>query len=173
METIKKDKVIAVQYTLHVMVDGQEELVEQTTPAQPFQFLFGAGLMLDAFEMALLNKKAGDTFDIHIPCDQAYLEAEDEMIIKVSKSIFEDEDGNFSEEVIKNAVVNLEDEEGNLVPAIVLSVDAAKDGMVEIDTNHPLAGYDLHFVGAVESVRVATKEEMKNPEMLMDLPFED
>ena len=170
---IQKDCVVTVQYTLSVPLESNEEIVEKTTAQNPFRFVFGAGLMLEAFEKALLGKKKSDPFEVRIACKDAYQEPQEDLIIKVEKRIFEDEKGVFSKEVVKDAVVNLEDEDGNVVPAVVLHVDAAKDGQVEVDMNHPLAGYDLHFVGYIEDVRPATEAEKNNPEILMDPSFLD
>lgn len=171
---IKKNCVVSVHYTLTVPINenNDKEIVEQTTEDHPFRFVFGAGLMLDAFEKALLGKKAGDEFEINIPSDHAYGSPDQDLIIRVNKTIFNDEKGDFSDEVVEGAVVNLEDEEGNVVPAVVLGVDNDHDGHVEVDTNHPLAGYDLCFVGHVDAVREASPEELKHPESLMDLPFD-
>ncbi len=167
---IKKNCVVSVHYTLTVPINENkdQETVEQTTPDQPFQFVFGAGLMLDAFESALLGKKAGDEFNIFILCKDAYQEPQDDLIIQVPRSIFEDENGNISSEIVENSIVNLEDEDGNVVPAIVLKIN--KDS-IEVDTNHPLAGYDLSFVGHIHAVRQASSEELQHPESLMDLLF--
>jgi FKBP-type peptidyl-prolyl cis-trans isomerase SlyD len=169
---IKKNSVVSVYYTLTVPINenADKEIVEQTNPDHPFQFVFGAGLMLDAFENALLGKKPGDQFDIFIQCADAYQEPEDDLIIQVPRSIFADKEGVLPAEIIENSIVNLEDEDGNVVPAIVLSIN---DTHIEVDTNHPLAGYDLCFVGHVDAVREASSEELENPESLMDLPFNE
>lgn len=165
---VQKDCVVAVQYVLRVMVDGNPETVEETQENKPLRFVLGAGLMLDAFENALMGKEKGDRFEIKILCKDAYQEPDDEFILDLPKSTFEDENGVFSEEIQTDSIIELEDEQGHVIPALVLSIDPAKDGKVKVDTNHPLAGYDLHFEGEIEEVRLATQEEKENPEMLMD-----
>ncbi len=62
------------------------------------------------------------------------------------------------EELIKvGNMVPMQDAQGNRLNGIVLEVT---DENVRMDFNHPLAGDDLFFVGAVKEVREATDEEI-------------
>jgi FKBP-type peptidyl-prolyl cis-trans isomerase SlyD len=49
------------------------------------------------------------------------------------------------------------DAEGNQLLGKVMQIT---DKFVEMDFNHPLAGYDLHFIGEVLDVREASAEEL-------------
>ena len=47
-----KNKYIAVAYRLYVVDNNSNELVEEATDNEPFQFISGYGITLDAFENA-------------------------------------------------------------------------------------------------------------------------
>ena len=148
-----------VSYKLYAVAsDGTEEMREEASAAQPYQFLTGLGLQLEAFEAAMENKKSGDTFDFLIPQEQAYGKHEEEQIVPVPLATFEI-DGKFDkEQIYEGAVIPLMDNEGNRFPATVVSINE-KD--VVVDLNYPLAGYDLHFVGEVIEARLASDEEVQ------------
>lgn len=156
--TISNDKVVSVNYDLSVSKQGSpEELVEQTSADHPFVFLFGHESALPQFEEKLKGKKAGDSFDFNIDCENGYGSRQDEYVLKVDRGAFEI-DGKFDDERVKvGADVPMRDTEGNTLMGKVLSIN---DKEVEMDFNHPLSGYDLHFRGKVLDVREATSEEL-------------
>lgn len=155
---VSKEKVVTVNYYLTASKDGgPEELVEQTSPERPFVFLQGFGGVLPDFESNLETKQKGDKFDFHITADKAYGKFESEYVIKLDKSIFII-DGNFDANRIKvGADIEMNDAEGNPLVGRVLQVG---DSFIEMDFNHPLAGYNLHFIGEILDVRAASAEEL-------------
>lgn len=156
--TIVKDKMVSVTYNLRL--DGKDgDIFESAEKTNPLIFLCGAGMMLPAFENGLMNKKAGDTFEIEIPAIDGYGEENEDAIVDLPKHIFQ-VDGKFDEELITpgNAVPMMSSN-GQRMEGIVVSVD---DDMVKMDFNHPLAGEDLHFTGEILDVRDATEEEMNS-----------
>jgi FKBP-type peptidyl-prolyl cis-trans isomerase SlyD len=155
---IAKNKIVSVNYHLTASKNGgAEELVEQTSVEQPFVFLCGSEAVLPEFEGHLMDKEAGHPFDFKINAENAYGLYELEYVININKSVFE-VDGVFDEERIKaGEEVPMNDQDGNQLMGKVLSVDATN---VSMDFNHPLAGHQLHFVGAVLEVREATEEEL-------------
>ncbi len=157
---IGKNTVIAVNYHLTCKEgDEPEELVEQTSDDKPFVFLFGAGGVLPDFEKNLEGKKVGDKFDFRVESSKAYGNYEEEYVADIPKQAFFVE-GEFDEERVKvDAELPMLDSEGNQMYGIVVEVT---DDMVIMDFNHPLAGNDLHFVGEVLEVRVATEDEIKH-----------
>ena len=56
-----------------------------------------------------------------------------------------------------DAELPMRDSEGH---TLVGKVTAITDKHVEMDFNHPLAGFDLHFRGEILDVREATNEEI-------------
>lgn len=155
---VSQEKVVSVNYYLTGSKDnGPEELIEQTSPEHPFVFLFGFGGVLPDFETGLADKQKGDKFDFNIAADKAYGKYEKEYVIKLDRSIFMI-DGKFDTERVKvGADIEMNDAEGNPLVGKVVTVN---DTTVEMDFNHPLAGFDLHFIGEILDVRAASAEEL-------------
>jgi FKBP-type peptidyl-prolyl cis-trans isomerase SlyD len=156
--TIAKDKMVSLTYDLRL--DGKEgDIFESAGKDTPLVFLYGAGMMLPAFEEALLNKKKGDTFEIEIPAKDGYGEENEEAIVDLPKHIFE-VDGKIDEQLITPGnSVPMMSSNGQRMQGLVVSVD---ENTVKMDFNHPLAGEDLHFTGEILEVRDATEEELKS-----------
>jgi len=157
---IKKDTVVSVNYHLTSKAGNEpEQLVEQTSIEHPFVFLTGSGSLLPDFEKELTGKKAGDVFDFHIEASAAYGLKEKEYIIEVNKEAFF-VDGKFDDARVKiGAELEMNDAEENVLIGIVTDIGLER---VTMDFNHPLAGQDLHFVGSVLEVRIATSEELEH-----------
>ena len=67
--------------------------------------------------------------------------------------------GHFDHEnIYKDAVVPLQNEDGNRFMGRVLDIT---DDIVKMDLNHPLAGLDLLFKGEIVENREATNEEVQ------------
>jgi len=153
-----ENKYIAVAYKLYVMQDGKKTLVEEATPAQPFQFVSGMGTTLERFENEITALKQGDTFCITIPSKEAYGEYLPEGMRTVSKDMFFI-DGKFDDEhIFEGAMVPLQDSEGNHFYATIKKVESDS---VTIDLNHPYAGKDLTFDGEITTLRDAAPEEIQ------------
>jgi FKBP-type peptidyl-prolyl cis-trans isomerase SlyD len=158
--TISEDKVVTVNYMLSGNTNGNpEELIEETSKEHPFVFLYGYGGVLPDFESNLQGKKKGDAFDFKIQAEKAYGAAEKDYVIKIDRAAFEI-DGKFDEARVKvGRDLEMADAEGNPLTGRVLQITETE---VEMDFNHPLSGYDLHFKGEVLDVREATKEELEH-----------
>ena len=70
--------------------------------------------------------------------------------------MFENE-GKLVDEVVAGNILPLEDQNGQVHPAKVLTVN---EETITFDVNHPLADQDLHFTGKILEVREATAEEL-------------
>jgi len=155
---ISDEKAVSVGYNLSGKKNNQpEELIEQTTPDHPFVFLFGFGGVLPQFEENLAGKQKGDKFDFTIKPEHGYGNYEADYVISLARKVFEIE-GEFDEERIQvGREIEMNDADGNPLLGKVLSINANE---VQMDFNHPLAGYELHFTGEILEVREATKEEL-------------
>ena len=156
--TITDDKVVSVNYYLTANKgNAPEELIEETSKEHPFVFIFGFGAVLPDFESNLSGKQKGDRFDFRIGAGNGYGLYEKEYVVQIDKAAFEI-DGKFDDSRVKvGAELEMTDAEGNPLLGKVLAIS---DAAVEMDFNHPLAGYDLHFIGEVLEVRSATQEEL-------------
>ena len=159
------NKNIKVSYSLYAVEnDGKEHLVERTSPNQPFQFISGLGMVLEAFEQEVVNLEADDKFEFSITADQAYGPYMEEHVIKLSRDAFS-VDGHFdADHIFPGAEIPLVNEDGTRFDGIVKAVDADN---VTVDLNHPLAGQDLIFKGHVIDSRPATPEELQGALNLM------
>ena len=154
--TIDQNTVVTLHYKLQED-DANGELIEDTHGNDPLTFLFGVGQMIPEFEANLEGKSAGDHFAFGIPHTEAYGPYEDDSVSAHPLEIFTHEREVDHEMLQPGRMIPLRDEEGNLMYGTVTEV---RESDVLMDFNHPMAGIDLYFSGHVESVRVATPEEM-------------
>ena len=157
MENI--NKYMSISYKLYIDDEGGKRLVEETKAGQPFQFISGFGIALDAFEQQLTPLEVGAKFDFALTKDQAYGDYRDDMRLDLGRDVFT-VNGHFDHEhVYQDAIVQMQNEEGNRFYGRVVEISEEK---VKIDLNHPLAGETLYFKGEVLENRVATEDEVKH-----------
>lgn len=152
------NKYIAVSYKLYTVEDGEKHLVEEAKVEHPFQFISGFGVTLDAFERQVASLEKGEEFDFELGKDEAYGDYEDAHVLDLDRDMF-CINGHFDHEhIYKDAVVPLQNADGNRFLGRVLDIT---DSKVKIDLNHPLAGQTLNFRGCVLESREATNEEIQ------------
>tara|TARA_R110001592_G_scaffold5046_2_gene27959 strand:+ start:3284 stop:3787 length:504 start_codon:yes stop_codon:yes gene_type:complete len=152
-----KNKVISVNYNLFKDTE-KGEMIESTEGKEPLVFLSGLGQMIPDFENNVANLNVGDTFSFGIKAENAYGSKTDEAIMDLPQDIFM-QDGKLVDEVQPGNMLPLQDQNGGVVPAIVVKVN---ETTVTMDLNHPLADQDLHFTGNVVEIREATEEELSH-----------
>ncbi len=153
---IAKDAMVALQYELHSAGNG--ELIEKTKDEEPLVFLFGQGMMLEAFENNLEGLSENDEFDFQLKPEEAYGEFNEQAIQELDANIFKGENGEINTDIIKvGNIVPLMTQDGRRLQAVVLEVGEEK---IKMDFNHPMAGETLHFKGRVQEVREATEAEL-------------
>ena len=153
-----KNKFIALNYRLYVNGEEGKELIEETKADQPFQFITGFGITLDAFEKNVVNLEKGQDFSFSLEKEEAYGEYVDERVLDLDREMF-CVDGRFDHEhIYVDAIVPLQNEDGNRFYGRIMEVGEEK---VKVDLNHPLAGETLHFEGKVVENREATIEEVQ------------
>ena len=157
MENTEK-KYYKVAYKLYTIEDGERDLAEEAPAEEPFEFITGLGLALDAFEKKMETLALGDKFDFVISQNDAYGEYDETHVVELPKKTFFI-DGKFDDvHVQEGAIIPLISADGERFSAVVNEI---KDEVVVVDLNHPLAGCDLNFVGEVVEARPATPEEIK------------
>lgn len=150
-------KYLAVHYQLYSVSDGERELIEQTIKEQPFRFISGFGVSLDALEKHVLPLEKGTEFDFTLTPAEAFGDYDPEGVHKLMRDVFM-VNGKFDgQNIFPGAIITLTDAEENRFPARVTKVEA--DG-VTVDTNHPLAGKMLNFTGEMIENRPATDDEI-------------
>ena len=155
----QQNKFIAVAYKLYTEKDGERELTEIASKENPFAFISGFGIALDEFEKQVEGLPTGAEFDFTIDKKDAYGEFFDERVVELERSVFEI-DGKFDDEHVKvNAMLPMQNEQGDQFVARVKNIS---DDKVTLDLNHPLAGKSLNFVGSIVENRDATEQEISS-----------
>ena len=153
----QKNKYVAVSYKLYTNDENGRHLIEETKEGQPFSFISGFGFALDKFEQIITNTPQGEGFNLKLTTDEAYGDYHEDYVIDLDRSVFSI-DGRFDgEHIYKDAIVPLQNEEGQRFNGRVVEVGNEK---VKIDLNHPLAGEELYFEGSVLENRDATEAEI-------------
>jgi FKBP-type peptidyl-prolyl cis-trans isomerase SlyD len=152
-----ENKYYKVAYKLYTIEDGERDFAEEAPAEEPFEFITGLGLAIEAFEKKMEALVTGDKFDFVIPQNEAYGEYDETHVVELPKSTFFI-DGKFDDEhVQEGAIIPLISADGDRFSAVVNEI---KENVVEVDLNHPLAGCDLNFIGEVIEARPATAEEI-------------
>lgn len=151
-------KYIRAEYRLYDVTESERELIEETTPSEPFTLISGMGIVLDEFERQIAALAQGETFAVTLTPDQAYGEYVEARVVDLDKQMF-CPDGKFdSRNVYPEAVIQLQNADGNHFMGRVVEIGSDK---VRVDLNHPLAGRTLCFEGKILESREATVEEME------------
>ncbi len=148
-------KVISLDYNLFKDT-AEGEMIESTNGKEPLVFLSGMNQMIPDFEAQVTNLGAGDTFSFGIKAEKAYGKRSDDAVLDLPQDMFM-RDGKLAEEVVAGNVLPLEDNNGQVHPAKVVTIN---ESSITVDVNHPLADQDLHFTGNVVEIREATQEEV-------------
>lgn len=154
-----RNRYVAVSYKLFTVdTDGSEELVERAPKEEPFSFVSGMGVALDAFEKKIVSLQCGENFDFILSVSEGYGTRESERVIEVRRDVFT-VNGHFdNKRIFAGSVVPLMNEEGARFNGTVVKVG---NETVTLDLNHPLADKKLHFVGCIEENREATNDEIR------------
>ena len=150
---------MAVSYTLYTVDGENREKIEEAPTTKPFEFISGFGVTLDEFEKNIVELEPGAQFDFELTKEQAYGDYEEERVLDLDRSIFQI-NGHFDHEnIFVDAIVPLQNEEGNRFYGRVMDIT---DDKVKMDLNHPLAGKTLNFKGRVLEKREASNHEIQN-----------
>lgn len=159
---ITKNAVVGLTYELKVSkeeenIESVPFSVEVRDHEDPFYFIYGNSGLPEKFEEFLNGKTEKESFNFVILAEEAYGEADDELIMAMPKSQFNEANGFEPGMLEEGNFLPLVDENGYPMQAKVLK-DLGEE--VLLDFNHPLVGFDLHFDGEVFEVREATQEEL-------------
>lgn len=154
-----KHRLIVVSYELYSVENGEEQLLEKTEEMQPMQLYTGCDMALPAFEQEIAKFEKDADFEFSLTKEQAYGDHDASSVLALDKATFSPNGVFDAENIYKDAIVPLQNEEGQRFLGKVLEVSEEK---VTIDLNHPLAGKDLQFRGHVIENREASEEEVKD-----------
>lgn len=153
---IEKNTIALIWYQVTDQADGK--ILQQLRPEQAEEFLFGHGLLLDAFEHQLMGKTPGEAFSFEVPCREAYGEIDPRAIFDLPLTTFADENGIIDDEIVQvGHVFPMADNDGNRHLGKIIRKMSDR---VTMDFNHTMAGKNLVFSGEVVTVRPATNDEI-------------
>jgi FKBP-type peptidyl-prolyl cis-trans isomerase SlyD len=153
---IRHGTLVQLDYKLY----GPEgELVDESEPGAPMEYLHGHGEVPEALERALEGLQPGATKRVELAPGEAYGPHDPEGIIAVPRESFPPD-----REIVPGDVVavQVQDEEGRDLPgeSIDMRVVEISPEAIVLDANHPLAGRGVAFEVAILAVRMLDKAEI-------------
>ncbi|WP_448566938.1 FKBP-type peptidyl-prolyl cis-trans isomerase [Thalassotalea ganghwensis] len=145
---IAPNKVVVLHYAVS---DSEGTLIDSSYDHNPLAIIHGTGYLIPGLESALVDRLAGDKFEVSVEAEQAYGQRHDGFVQTVPKKMFEGID-----DLEVGTQLRATTDEGEQT---VIVVDV-KDDEITVDGNHPLAGIDLQFDVEIIEVRDATEEEL-------------
>ncbi|NRB63817.1 MAG: FKBP-type peptidyl-prolyl cis-trans isomerase [Saprospiraceae bacterium] len=133
-------------------------VVETMDVTYPFQFMFGTGALLPAFEKHITGLREGDAFSFTLTPDEAYGPVHTDNILDVPARIFQEGEVVQDDLLKEGQFVTLSDDLGESHNGKILSWN---NELVTIDFNHIMAGKTLYFHGVVLHLRPASAEEVR------------
>jgi FKBP-type peptidyl-prolyl cis-trans isomerase SlyD len=146
--SISNNDVVQFHYTLK---SESGDTLESSREGEPLVYLHGHGNMIPGLEKAITGKKAGDSFNVIVPPEDAYGPRQDDAIQRIPVKHLH---GAKTWKAGMTAIV-----ETNHGPRQVQVVKVGKF-MADVDVNHPLAGKTLSFDVEILDVRAASEEEL-------------
>jgi FKBP-type peptidyl-prolyl cis-trans isomerase 2 len=164
---INEGTVVTLSYQLYVVEEAptsgddagstQLALLEERTPENPLEFVFGSGQVLPAVEKTLSGQTAGYSKVIRLETDEAFGEAVPELEMWVPLEQLPKK--------IQPQVGMKFQTQGPSGDVIAVLLKEIKDGKALLDGNHPLAGAAVQFDLRVLRVREASPEETASGEV--------
>lgn len=145
---VGKDTVVQLYYSLF---DADNSLIEKTEEGNPIAYLHGHANMIAGFEKAMEGKAVGEHVSITLSPDEAYGQRREDAIARVPVKHLQ---GAKVWKKGMNAIVHTE-QGARQVTVVKVGLK-----MVDVDTNHPMAGKTIRFEVDIADIRAATAEEI-------------
>ncbi|QSZ42249.1 peptidylprolyl isomerase [Sulfurimonas aquatica] len=143
---IEANQIVSIEYEVR---DG-DKVVDSNIGGAPLVFMFGKGQIIPGLESGIVNMEVGEKADLLVKPQDAYGEYNADATQEVPADQFAGIDLDIGMTLYGQG------EDGGTVQVIVKEIGA---DTVVIDFNHPLAGKELMFSVALNSVRDASAEE--------------
>ncbi len=131
---IKDGDAVRVHYT-GTLQDGF--VFDSSRERDPLEFTLGQGQLIPGFESAVKGREVGDTVTVEIAPENAYGNADPELIFTVDRAQVPDHISP-----VVGLPLQLSNEEGGRMDVTITEVT---DTEITLDANHPLAGKTLTF----------------------------
>jgi len=137
---IRENSRVLLRMTLRA--DG--ELVHETPPESPLDYVVGSGGLAAGFENALLGMKPGETKKTVVPPQDAFGFRDPDNLRNVPKEAFVNLDSLEVGDAVRGTLQNR---------PFTAYVQAIEKDEVKLDLNHPLAGKTIDFEVEVLEVK--------------------
>jgi len=152
---IGPNKVVTMSYELR-NGNAEGELLERMDNKYPFEFLFGNGNLLPAFEENLIGLSEKSDFEFILKSEEAYGMPNKDHIMALEKTLFVGEMSMGIPDI--GEFVAMTNDQGQQFNGKVLSIE---EETITVDFNHAMAGLDLHFSGMILHIRTAGIDEIQ------------
>ena len=146
MEAVKSGDKVRVSYTGR-SEDGQ--VFESSVGLMPLTFIIGAGEVVKGFEDAVIGMHPGEHKTVTVEPEDGFGMYDEALVVEVPLEDLPD-----SLRIQVGMDFEMEDDEGNVLPAVVIKI---MDDAILIDANSPLAGkrviYDIDLLEIVRRGR--------------------
>ncbi len=146
---IEKNRVVRFHYTVS---EAGQAPVETSKDREPLAVLIGHNAIIPGLEAAMLDRAAGDSFEVTVEPEQAYGLRRDGFTQRVPKKHFRESRLQAGQEVLLNTSIGPR-------PVTVVKVGGT---VVDVDLNHPMAGKTLQFQVEIVAVREAEPVEIEH-----------
>lgn len=151
MMNITKNTVATFHYRL---LNGDKEL-ESSHGDDPMAYLHGYNNIIAGLEETMEGRSAGEEFTVTIPPEKAYGLRKEESVQRVPIKHLNNAK-KLKGKIKPGMIVHINTEKGAKQATVV----KAGRSVVDVDTNHPLAGAHLTFEINIDSVREGSAEEI-------------
>ena len=145
---VERGHVVRLHYEL---TDPSGSRLGSTRGGEPHALLFGHGGVLPGIERALAGRPAGDHFQLVLQPEEAFGLRVQGSARRISKKHLLG-----PKRLTRGMAVYVRTRSGPR-PAVVLKVGSS---VVDIDTNHPLAGVTVHADVEIVDIRAADRDEI-------------
>ncbi|PLY07482.1 MAG: peptidylprolyl isomerase [Arcobacter sp.] len=136
---IKENQIVTMNFEIKI----NDDILESNLDAEPIEFTFGSGELLDALETRISDMNEGEEREVNIVAKDAYGEYDERLSETLPIADFEGIDLEIG------MVLEADGENGEIFKATV--TDVTKED-VTIDYNHPLAGCNLDFTVIIQKI---------------------
>jgi FKBP-type peptidyl-prolyl cis-trans isomerase SlyD len=145
---IRENSYVAIDYILSL---DSGEVVDRSTPEEPFCFVIGFGQVIPGLERGLQDMEQGQSAKITVEAKDGYGEKRDDLYREIPRDQFPGDT-----EIEPHMVFQVTGPQG----VATFRVDSVSEAAVVANFNHPLAGERLHFQVTVKEVREARPEDV-------------
>lgn len=144
-------KVFSFHYTLTDNSTGSTIDTSRGEGGEPLTILHGQGSLIPGVEKALEGRNAGERFTVTVSPEEGYGVRDETLNQRVPKKYFRNAD-----QLKPGTMAVIQTGQGQQQ----VMVQKVGSSVVDIDSNHPLAGKTLHFDIEITAIRDASEEEI-------------